>query len=105
MLFNPEWKQGTKAEAPAKVAPPSLVGLIAWLETQLPETEYSWLGAQHCLVAQYLRATQGWDCPAVYIGFDSVFGSDGQEGFRYHQVGNGGPTNFGAALERARKLL
>jgi hypothetical protein len=39
------------------------------------------------------------------IGFDSVFGSDGQEGFRYHQVGNGGPTNFGAALERARKLL
>lgn len=34
----------------------TLQGLVSWLETQDPETEYNYVNGRQCLMARYLRA-------------------------------------------------
>jgi hypothetical protein len=50
MLYDPTWEQKTKAD------PPSLAGLIAWLERQDPTVAYDYCDPGTCLAAQYLKS-------------------------------------------------
>lgn len=81
----------------------SLRGLIAWLETQDPATEYKFEDCNGgCLIGQYLMALTGkmWrDHGLTWADFD--FGP-------YAALGNVAveyPHTFAGALTRARALL
>ena len=76
----------------------SLEGLIAWLEKQDPTTEYDYDDCDgHCLIAQYL-ADHGYRWGHNHYG-RFLTGEDRTA------VAARFPETFGAALERARKLL
>ncbi len=76
----------------------SLEGLIAWLETQDPATTYCWVDGGHCLLAQYAKAV-GSTYLKVTVGLNG--GRHGEpDGIAILR-----PWTYGAALERARKLL
>ena len=96
MLFNLNWaKVEAKVEVPVTPAPPSLAGLIAWLETQPPETEYDWFNSHGgCLVALYGNAV-GID----WEKFHNQLHHEGQLYFAFQT-----PHTFGAALKRAKAL-
>lgn len=91
MLHNPQWERN------------SLLGLIAWLETQDPTTSYRFTCSGDCLVARYggavgiRRDEYSPELQEIYRGTDRF--SIG--------IGTGGPgfQTYGAALERARKAL
>lgn len=95
MLYDPKWKKTTKSA-------PSLLGLIAWLETKDPATKYQWSACDGtCLIDQYLTS----------IGAAIGDGDPGDPAYdNYFAAQGGGPTlialgaprTFGAALERAR---
>lgn len=85
----------------------SLEGLIAWLETQPPETEYDFRDILDCLLCRYGRAA----------GLN-VHSAGGSDIVRYRQDGSTErsagfakdvasdlPWTYGAALTRARALL
>lgn len=96
MLYDPKWEKNVKAE-------PSLIGLIAWLETQDPATEYQWSGlCTPCLIEQYV-ASIGLSKHDLYCVVDDR----GHNLYDRLSLRNGGiavetPHTFGAALERAR---
>ena len=90
MLYDPKWE--------VKADPLSLESLIAWLETQPPETEYEWTDCHGgCLIGRYFAA-MGIKGPLYSEVFD--------EGWKYARVCSdlSGPTTYGAALKRARAL-
>jgi hypothetical protein len=96
MLFNPLWK------TPAKIAaPPSLRGLVAWLETKDPATRYVWERYDHCLIGRYLHETTGEREPWSRIEYADVVGGDGP----YGRVAYVEPHTYGAALARAKQEL
>ena len=80
----------------------SLAGLIRWLETQDPETQYDFNDCQgECLAGRYLWATIGWQ--AYVVGqktFGDVFGSMDN----YGAIALTRPWTYGAALSRARVM-
>lgn len=84
MLYDPKWEG------------PSLAGLVAWLERQDPNQTYHWLDIPNCLLSQYYRAI-GRE-PIVEITADIPFEGAGE-------IVLLGRLTFGAALERARKML
>jgi hypothetical protein len=84
MLYDPKWEK--------KVDPLSLDGVIAWLETQDPATEYDWSSTLNCLLCRYLKS-QGWNLLA-YVSMATLTQSKAMER----------PWTYGAALERFRKL-
>ena len=77
-----------------------LPSLIAWLETQPPETEYDWENCQECLVGKFVTAITGNRLPASVIRYSTLFPSCDAYGF----VGATGPWTFGAALARAKQI-
>jgi len=85
----------------------SLEGLIAWLWAQDQATEYSYYSNCNCLVAQYLKSA-GIRFPEP--GGVGAYGYYDENHTRHplpyslNDAALGTPT-FGAALERARKLL
>ncbi len=85
----------------------SLVDMIDWLETQPPEGEYDWETCRACLVAQYIKARTGEVNPWEVIHYEQPFpGRNIDERMHnYHSVGATRPWTFGAALERANKLM
>jgi hypothetical protein len=83
-------------KTPAKPDVFSLAGLIAWLETQDPTTEYCWIDAHHCLYGQYCRA-HGHEYVDVYERFSEQIIPTGEISFPH-------PRTFGAALSRARAI-
>jgi hypothetical protein len=95
MLYDPKWEKKAKSEL-------SLAGLIAWLETQDPKTEYEWFGCTPCLVEQYAAA----------CGFsrDDLYCVKDERGFNAYDriacdsgLAVAKPHTFGAALDRARR--
>src|SRR5262245_12964872 len=102
--------EGGKTETKADVF--SLESLIAWLERQEPKAEYFWNDGTACLLGQWLRTID----PAVDCNFGPASGYNiysyivnGQQVdlARFKPVARGESEwdTFGAALERARKLL
>lgn len=97
MLYNKKW------DLPIKTVP-SLIGLIAWLETQDPAQEYDWSKCDGtCLVSQYLTS----------IG---ILDGEQWKDYNYHKalglpeagsfnIAYQRPWTFGAALLRARAVL
>ena len=102
MLFDPKWE--------VKADPFSLESLIAWLEKMPADGTYNYISNGNCLLAQYLRSS----------GHRRV----SVDGYSYYIEGTKqriSPTfrdiampeiswcfwrsTYGAALERARKLL
>ena len=78
----------------------SLEGLIAWLETQDPERRYDfWNCHGGCLLSTYLASVKIWFSTQRY---NSAI-------MRIHGVADDVarrcPWTYGAALERARKML
>jgi len=75
----------------------SLEGLIAWLETQNPETEYDYTDISDCLLTRWMRASGQRD-----FGFS---GSPDHTANRFTVAAGNFPHTYGAALRRARKLV
>ena len=92
--------------APVEVKHPSLEGLIAWLETQDPETEYDFLDCDgNCLLDQYRAAC----CPEKeYVEVSRIkLPKPPKWIFTKYDLGNlacADPNTFGHALSRARAL-
>lgn len=91
--------------------PLNLGGLIAWLETQDPETKYNWNSIHTCLVARFMFASTGKDCRDRGnwgVTYEQVCGGTGN----YHFIGCNGKSEwrdhpdwtFGRALERAKEV-
>ena len=108
-MFLDEKKTG---EAETKPQVPSLRGLVAWLETQDPTTEYDWACTNGgCLMGLY--ATSVGICYKDMCTWPQDGGRPYYE--RCNNNGGGGPYSgiiaiskprtFGAALERARSCL
>lgn len=91
MLYSPRWECN------------SLPGLIAWLETQKPETSYRFTCSGDCLIARYGRAMgirrddYSPELQKIYAGTDAGRIAIGT-GFGEHQT-------YGAALARARRAV
>lgn len=103
MLYDPKWEQTTQTD------PFSLESLIAWLEKQPEDKSYCYTSSGRCLLAQYFTA-QGF--ADVLVGAYDVDYSVNREwdtnvefGPAFHDIAQGYPRDFGAALARARKAL
>lgn len=96
MLYDPKWEK----PAQTKPAPRSLESLIAWLETQPPETTYDYCKPGTCLVAQWLIASGEPQFKLTSFQVSDLF-----DGYGDDVVGTfRAEMTFGAALERARAL-
>jgi hypothetical protein len=58
MLYDPKWRQRTKAD------PFSLRTLVAWLETRDPRERYDYSDPNDCLLCRYFK-DHGWEQPVV----------------------------------------
>lgn len=103
-LDQTNWKPETETKPDAF----SLEGLIAWLETQPPETKYDYCDSGACLLHQYFTAN---GVPVFCVSATNWY-TDGADHYRLHilpkkfnDVSVGRPRTFGAALSRARALL
>ena len=94
MLYDPK-----RWEFKVEVDPLSFEGLVKWLEQQPPTQTYRYTEPRHCLVAQWLQANGVIDYNIDSATIRSRYGTE------VYNVANGGEETFGAALERARKLL
>lgn len=87
----------------------SLAGLIAWLETQDPATEYEYSSCDTCLLANFFIAMgEARDTRDVIITPGGhLFGNGTSKQYPrvMDKVAAGGPRNYGAALTRARALV
>lgn len=94
-----------EGEAQTKADPFSLESLIAWLGKQPATREYTWVDCRECLIGQYAQ-TLGYkdagDIPsAAYEELEGI----SRNANCNNAVAFPLPHTFGAALERARKLL
>jgi hypothetical protein len=97
MLYDKRWE---KPEV--KADPFSLESLIAWLERQPADGRYDWANCNgRCLVGLYVAA-HGIPWKTLFDvkedGYDILVGPD-------RNIAIDEPWTFGAALERARKVL
>ncbi len=91
----------------------SLEGLIAWLETQDPARAYCYLDAGECLAAQFYKLCgRDYKVPLIscclyeFIIGESHEAPDCSFGELLEGIAAwGGDRSYGAALDRARKLL
>jgi hypothetical protein len=72
--------------------------LIAWLEMQPADTRYDYCDPYKCLVAQYLQA-HGLGRRDSGLTTSNLFS------LGWYDIVSAHPRTFGAALDRARKLL
>jgi hypothetical protein len=87
----------------------SLESLIAWLEKQPKCKEYCYADNGVCLIGQYLSTSLG--CEVLVGSRDFCRLSPGGEDYGrdeyfpdvFHDIAQGYPHTFGAALDRARK--
>jgi hypothetical protein len=98
MLYNPEWK--------VKVDPLSKEALIAWLEKQDPNQRYEWYEPASCLLGLWTKSVDPTSCHdpescTRYI----VYGRNVDFWTFISEIACHNPHTFGAALERARKLV
>lgn len=103
-LDSTNWSRTTETETKPDVF--SLEGLIAWLETQLPETEYDWGDCRGgCLIGLYGTArglpVYGLIGESDFYSLHSFFWEKGV----VRHVACPSPHLFGAALSRARSLI
>ncbi len=78
----------------------SIHGLIAWLETQPPKTEYDFTQAHNCLATMYFNQFGIKRKGSLSYG-PIVFG----ENKVWTRIIQGRPWTYGAALARARELV
>lgn len=104
----PKWL--SRALAPKHVVPEgawTLPHLIEWLKTKDPRGRYEYVPAQTCLLAQYAQYVSGDD--GCFVSPWTHFGGDrrkrGSLPPGWDDVSSCRPHTFGAALERAEKLL
>ena len=76
----------------------SVHGLIAWLETQDPETEYDYTKGGDCLIQRYLK-DRGVNVPR--FGYDPLE----LEKWGLRTIAGTDPYNYAAALARAKELV
>lgn len=97
MLYNPEWKTGTKAD------PLSLGGLIAWLEKQPPNKHYDFNDCDGaCLLGQYMASIGE---PWSMSNYERLCGRIDFTAMRgCFPIGYARPHIFGSALKRARAV-
>ncbi len=89
-----------------KTFTPDLRGLVAWLETQNPATEYDFDDTHDCLLCRFSKENGYWrgEYGATCAGFGeeqwamASAAIEGSRGYRKHH-------GYGAALERARAQL
>lgn len=101
MLYDPKWEQKRDADVF------SVAGLIAWLETQDPTTEYDYCVPGTCLAAQYLMS-KGFSESKDYVIFPGSLNRV-IPGLKFITSGHGArgenrAWTFGAALARAREV-
>jgi hypothetical protein len=89
MLYDPKWEQETKAD------PFSLASLIAWLEKQPAETEYSYIDPRFCVIGQWRKAMGAVD--VVVSLWNAPMN-------KFWAIAISQPRTFGAALTRARMV-
>lgn len=99
MLFDPNWSIG--------VRPFQLSSLISWLESQPPESTYTYSDCGRCLLAQYFTA-MGFK--KIIITSESMYYRDPTERGQslpsfFNQISLGSPRTFGDALKRAKEHL
>jgi len=86
----------------------SIHGLIAWLETQDPETEYLYVSSQTCLLTKYFRS-RGIKRKGVYrYGPLIVYSLNEDEHVnapQWDKIAIGHPRTYGAALARAKETI
>lgn len=93
----------TKKEGEARTKEPSMLSLIAWLETKNPAEEYDYYNCYGgCLLGQYFNAIGlAWGLnggPGCEL-FNSM------ESYKLQDISRRHPRTFGGALERARVAL
>ena len=101
MLYDPKWKQETRADAF------SLSTLIEWLEKQPPLERYCYLNHGGCMFAQYFT-----NCGFKNVDVGGMSFDHGEPGKTVCQMFPNGwddiaaddPATFGSALRRARVL-
>lgn len=99
MLYDKKW-DAPKVEVtkPEKI---SLEGVIQWLETKDPNTEYNWLDCKGmCLLGQYLTAQGDTHWTNNYLELSQVK-TNGPMGV-LAEIAWTSPFTFGAALGRAK---
>ena len=79
----------------------SVTSLIAWLETQNPETEYDYTDSRECLITRYMLA-RGVPLPPMLL--DGV-SNDQIKKWGFYDIANNAPSTCGAALARAKATL
>jgi len=85
----------------------SLEGLLAWLETQLPDKEYCWADSGVCLLARY-AASIGSDYSEICdrLGRSvGEFSEDGSGNFELTYIPADFPHTMGAAAARCRAAI
>lgn len=90
ILYDPKW--GTKVKQNE-----NLIGFIAWLEKQNPETVYNYAFPDRCALAQYLKS-QGKPYMLYSNEADEWVGGN-------DRILELGPQTFGALLARAKAAL
>ncbi len=80
----------------------SVSGLIAWLETQDPETEYNWADCRDCLGLRYLKARGVSEPERAYVALSKVAAGNDDMGLT---ISIKRPWTYGAALARAKELV
>lgn len=109
MSREPDREEFYRSMEPEPKWPLNLQGLIAWLETQDPDTKYNWQDVYHCLVARFLISSIGTRKSG--LNYEQICGGM----MNYHFVGSnnhGHPTGgsehpdwtFGKALARAKQV-
>ncbi len=86
----------------------SVTGLIAWLETQDPATEYPYSSNDDCLLCRYFRArgvSLGGLAPMGSMTWGDATGNDHILPPELNRVSRGYPWTYGAALARAKATL
>lgn len=101
MLYDKRW-EGKEVKIYKLL---SLEGLISWLEKQPANEKYEWTNCSKCVFGQYL-AEFGLTNQASQV--DVLSGGaihSPQDYADYQFIGYKGQHTFGAALERARRVL
>lgn len=86
-------------DAPVEPKPftPDIHGLIAWLETQDGETEYTYMNAKTCVLAAFAEEAFGL---SYYYNLGGIF--DGPKYVADLKIAEPSPRTYSAALSRAR---
>lgn len=86
--------------------PLSLESLRDWLRTKPVDEVYCWADAQTCLLGQYLKHIGAIEIGSSYwLDANSNLHEISEQFFHVALHGHNLPHTFGAALERAEKII